>query len=205
LTPEPSPGRRRLVAGHQALALLLLNTAIVLLAINVLAAILLAGYRRYLAPAPGPLDFGLEKLSLVYPGWSEDEIEALLTETWSHDYVYSPFVQHREERRSGRYVNVDRHGFRHSQDQGPWPPDDTALNVFVFGGSTTFGYGVADRETIGRYFNNRLKDVFAGVAEPGVLRNSLNNPLYFLCFAVGTERGKDIALRIARHLLKELR
>ncbi len=60
-------------------------------------------------------------------------------------------------------------------------------------------------ETIGRYFNNRLKDVFAGVAEPGVLRNSSNNPLYLLCFAVGNERGKEIALRIAKHLLKELR
>lgn len=61
-------------------------------------------------------------------------------------------------------------------------------------------------ETIGRYFNNRLKGIFAGVAEqPGVLRNSANNPLYLLCFAVGNERGKNIALRIANHLLKEVR
>lgn len=61
-------------------------------------------------------------------------------------------------------------------------------------------------ETIGRYFNNRLKKVFAGVVEePGVLRNSANNPLYLLCFAVGNERGKNIALRIAEHLLKEVR
>ena len=64
----------------------------------------------------------------------------------------------------------------------------------------------ATMETIGRYFTNRLKEIFTGVAEePGVLRNSANNPLYLLCFAVGNERGKDIALRIARHLLKEVR
>ncbi|MFZ0257332.1 MAG: three-Cys-motif partner protein TcmP [Gammaproteobacteria bacterium] len=64
----------------------------------------------------------------------------------------------------------------------------------------------ATMETIGRYFNNRLKEVFAGVVEePGVLRNASNNPLYLLCFAVGNERGKDIALRIAEHLLKEMR
>ncbi len=64
----------------------------------------------------------------------------------------------------------------------------------------------ATMETIARYFNNRLKDVFAGVVEePGILRNSANNPLYLLCFAVGNERGKDIALRIAEHLLKEVR
>jgi len=64
----------------------------------------------------------------------------------------------------------------------------------------------ATMETMGRYFTNRLKSIFAGVAEnPGVLRNSANNPLYLLCFAVGNERGKDIALRIAQHLLKEVR
>ena len=64
----------------------------------------------------------------------------------------------------------------------------------------------ATMETIGRYFTNRLKEIFTGVAEePGVLRNSANNPLYLLCFAVGNERGKDIALRIAQHLLKEVR
>lgn len=64
----------------------------------------------------------------------------------------------------------------------------------------------ATMATIGRYFNTRLRGVFAGVVdEPGVLRNTANNPLYLLCFAVGNDRGKDIALRIAKHLLKELR
>jgi three-Cys-motif partner protein len=64
----------------------------------------------------------------------------------------------------------------------------------------------ATMETIGRYFLDRLKGVFAGVVEePGVLRNSANNPLYLLCFAVGNERGKSVALRIAEHVLKEVR
>ena len=64
----------------------------------------------------------------------------------------------------------------------------------------------ATMETIGRYFNNRLKQIFAGVVEePGMLRNSLNNPLYLLCFAVGNDHGKRVALRIAEHLLKEVR
>lgn len=64
----------------------------------------------------------------------------------------------------------------------------------------------ASMETIGRYFINRLETIFAGVVrEPGILRNSSNNPLYLFCFAVGNPRGKDIALRIAEHLLKGLR
>jgi three-Cys-motif partner protein len=64
----------------------------------------------------------------------------------------------------------------------------------------------ASMATIGKYFVERLEGVFAGVArEPGILRNSSNNPLYLLCFAVGNPRGKDIALRIAGHLFKDLR
>jgi three-Cys-motif partner protein len=64
----------------------------------------------------------------------------------------------------------------------------------------------ATMDTIGAYFTNRLKSIFSGVArEPGVLRNSANNPLYLLCFAVGNEPGKTIALRIAQYLLKEVR
>jgi len=64
----------------------------------------------------------------------------------------------------------------------------------------------ATMETIGRYFNNRLKGVFAGVVEqPGVLKNKVNCPLYLLCFAVGNKRGKDIAIRIADYLLKGVR
>jgi three-Cys-motif partner protein len=60
----------------------------------------------------------------------------------------------------------------------------------------------ATTESIGKYFVNRLKTVFAAVSEkPRVLSNSSNCPLYLLCFAAGNERGAPIALRIANHLL----
>jgi three-Cys-motif partner protein len=60
----------------------------------------------------------------------------------------------------------------------------------------------ATTETIGRYFNERLRTVFAAVAdEPKVLRNKAQCPLYLLCFAVGNRNGAPIALRIANHLL----
>lgn len=62
----------------------------------------------------------------------------------------------------------------------------------------------ASNEVIGRYFNERLKTIFAGVAEkPRVLRNSVNCPLYQLCFAVSNKNGAPTALRIANHLLDE--
>lgn len=60
----------------------------------------------------------------------------------------------------------------------------------------------ASTETIGRYFNDRLRTIFSEVAsEPKVLRNSRNCPLYLLCFAAGNSRGAPIALRIANYLL----
>ncbi len=62
----------------------------------------------------------------------------------------------------------------------------------------------ASTQTIGRYFNDRLKKIFPAVAEePKVLRNSANSPLYLLCFAAGNPNGAPIALRIANHLLKK--
>jgi three-Cys-motif partner protein len=63
----------------------------------------------------------------------------------------------------------------------------------------------ATNETIGRYFMNRLSSVFAGVAEPGVLRNSSNCPLYLFCFAAGNQAGASVAFKIANHLLKGIR
>jgi three-Cys-motif partner protein len=64
----------------------------------------------------------------------------------------------------------------------------------------------ATTETIGRYFVDRLKSVFPGVAEePGVLRNSARCPLYLLCFAASNQKAVPIALGIANHLLKAVR
>jgi three-Cys-motif partner protein len=61
---------------------------------------------------------------------------------------------------------------------------------------------IANFDSISDYFVKRLQTVFAGVAKPLPLYNSRNNPIFMLCFAVGNPRGKDIALRIARHILK---
>lgn len=80
---------------------------------------------------------------------------------------------------------------------------ESTLNLSLFG-TDQEQVVKARMEDIGQYFIDRLGKIFAGVArEPGVLRNSRNNPLYLLCFAVGNERGKEVALGIAEHLLKE--
>ena len=61
----------------------------------------------------------------------------------------------------------------------------------------------AGREAISKYFLDRLRTCFAGVApNPAVLYNSKNSPLYLLCFAAGNQTGAPIALDIATHILK---
>lgn len=61
----------------------------------------------------------------------------------------------------------------------------------------------ANFEVIGEFFVERLKTVFAGVAEkPLSLRNSTNVPLYLLCFAAANPVGAPTAVRIAQHILR---
>lgn len=55
---------------------------------------------------------------------------------------------------------------------------------------------------ISKFFVERLKTIFSGVADnPLPLYNSRGNPLYLLCFAAGNPRGAKTAIDIARHIL----
>jgi three-Cys-motif partner protein len=57
-------------------------------------------------------------------------------------------------------------------------------------------------EEIKRFFLERLKSTFAGVAEsPLFLYNSKNVPIYLLCFASANPKGATTAVRIAQHIL----
>ncbi len=59
-----------------------------------------------------------------------------------------------------------------------------------------------DFDRIAAYFVKRLETIFPGVAKnPLPLRNSNNTPLFLFCFAVSNTRGKDLALRMAEHIL----
>jgi three-Cys-motif partner protein len=70
-------------------------------------------------------------------------------------------------------------------------------------GSDTKTVKDTDFSKISKFVVKRLKSIFAGVAEnPLLLRNSKNNPLYLLCFASGSPRGAETAIKIAQDILK---
>ncbi|HEV7404361.1 MAG TPA: three-Cys-motif partner protein TcmP [Chthoniobacteraceae bacterium] len=62
---------------------------------------------------------------------------------------------------------------------------------------------VANFDSIGVFFVDRLITIFPGVAKnPLALHNSANTPLYLLCFAAANERGAKTAVKIAQDILK---
>ncbi len=153
--------RRAIQAGaraYRSAALFLCNTLVLLIVLNAL----LSGLFRVkdaLFPeiTPGASVYH-ERLASVYPGLSLPEIRDLMAETWGRRVAYDPFAQFREPPFAGKYVNVHEAGFRAGADQGPWPPDKKEMRVFMFGGSTLFGYGVRDEDTIGSQLQHYLRD-----------------------------------------------
>ena len=100
-------------------------------------------------------------LTKIYPELRENEINQLLLETWAPNKLqYEPFLQFSESPKQGKYVNVSLNGYRYSTNQSGWPPNKTHLNIFLFGGSTTFGYGVPDDQTIASFLQENLRKVY---------------------------------------------
>ncbi len=84
----------------------------------------------------------------LYPGWSAEDIDQMQRECFAVRHVYEPFVQFKPVPVKGRFVEVTGAGYRRGTSEQPWPPRDEDLVVFVFGGSTTFGYGVRNEDTV---------------------------------------------------------
>ncbi len=166
-------GRRRFRRFYRDAALILLNTIILLLAVNALLFIVLSIKDslsgepvRWHKPVAADRWAALEQ---VYPDLSRDEIQVLLDETYTpaRSLVYEPFTEFKERPYAGKYVNVDINGFRVTKGHGPWPPDKGRyFNVFLFGGSTTFGFGVSDSQTVASH----LQAILSGAGLPKEVR-----------------------------------
>lgn len=84
---------------------------------------------------------------------SETEISELLDEFYDHSqmgFAYQPFSQYTPRNFSGKYLNVDTDamGQRIRRTINPVAdPGADSIEIFTFGGSTTFGSGVSDKDT----------------------------------------------------------
>jgi three-Cys-motif partner protein len=76
----------------------------------------------------------------------------------------------------------------------------------LFGEEISSTHRIADATMVGAFMLERLRTAFYKVApNPGVLLNSRHVPLYLFCFASANPKGASIALKIAGHLLKNLK
>lgn len=152
----PPERLRRWLENYKATAVILCNTALLFLALNLL--FLWFGWLSAEPPGQRLVNkYGLDKLRAAHPKLNDAEILQLQEETWGRHLSYEPFTEFKEGEFAGKHLNVSPAGFRLGQEPAPWPPDPQRLSVFVFGGSTTFGYGVADAETLPAQLQAQLR------------------------------------------------
>lgn len=124
-----------------------------LVALNVAVAAWLAAFRPTHRPTLSPPI--LEALRAALPDLSDEDVHLLGQES-ARTISFEPYTHFRETEFSGRYVTVRPEGFRATTGDEPWPPDPRRPVVFLFGGSTAFGYGVPDDQTIAAHLQRGL-------------------------------------------------
>jgi lysophospholipase L1-like esterase len=177
---------------YQTLALLVLNTVLAVSLINAAAYLVLrfsAAARRGNVVAQR---HGSTRLRRVYPDLDANSIDELLKETWGKPQFFEPYTLFGESPRTGKFVNVHAAGFRFSKNQGRWPPDPDAYNIFVFGGSTTFSYGLPDSQTVPSY----LQEAVSARMKP---------PVFLYNFGAGSYQSSQERILFQELLIKGAR
>ncbi|MGB0580521.1 MAG: SGNH/GDSL hydrolase family protein [Limisphaerales bacterium] len=157
---ELTTARQRVIAAYRTAGIITLNTVLLLVLVNVVMAVLGLPRDKAIDDLGRRVlnQYGEERLLKAYPDWTLTDLRQLHQECWGNELVYDSFAGYKELPREGKFVNVDINGFRHIKDQAVWPPDTNNLNIFVFGGSTTFGYGLPDHETIPSFLQQLLRE-----------------------------------------------
>lgn len=146
----------RLVLGYRKAGSLFLTLSLlfVLLNLGVAAAHYLGSRLRVAGPVQ---KYGIELMQEVHSEIAPEDLGPFLTESYQRGFRYAPLLSFREVPFEGRWVNVEEAGYRHGAEPLPWPPEPEYHNIFVLGGSTTFGYGVPDQHTIPAYLQMELE------------------------------------------------
>ena len=152
-----SVGSGRLKKAYTYAVLIVFHALLLCLLINGAAALIWHWLpNRWDAEIARFLDQYESHLRRAYPDFERPQLELLLQESWKRSFEFEPYNAFREGTFAGRYVNVSKEGIRESVEQGPWPPREDRFNVFVFGGSTTFGYGLPDQQTFPSFLQKEL-------------------------------------------------
>lgn len=117
---------------------------------------------------------------------SEADARQLYIETWiDRSFSYSQFLEHVESEIKGKFVNIDKNLGRKVNN-----PENCKKSFFFYGGSTTWGYNVADDQTIPSYFLEVLK------------KNNYNDFCVFN-FGGGSYFSTQENIRFQKHLITQ--
>ena len=100
--------------------------------------------------------------SHAYGSLSPSDVSGMLDDAYDlaeRGMVYQPWVEFAEPEFHGRFVTVhrDEQGFLNRRTMNPPNPDRwPTVKIFALGGSTTFGYNVADEHTWPTYLSTIL-------------------------------------------------
>jgi hypothetical protein len=98
-----------------------------------------------------------EKLLEAYEGiYSVREIFEIRKEIYENvKFQYQPWVQFTEGPCTGKHINIVKDGYRLNAKE-PREVAEDAATIFVFGGSTVWGFRIADSHTIPAYLERKL-------------------------------------------------
>lgn len=162
-----SPENRRLQACYRVIAILLVVSTTLSIAVFWLANRPAQGNTQSLFRGSGSKvnfvrqNYPVFDFTSLYPGLGAEEIDQLQRECCSIRFAYEPFVQFVPRPMKTRFVEITDYGARVNRSPAPWPPDPDAFNIFVFGGSTTFGYHLPNEQTVLAQLEVRLRDHFS--------------------------------------------
>lgn len=143
---------------YRDFAVIVLNVLILFGLINVFASLLIkkpTDNKPDITYFYSPQDLfndSIEFIRKVYPGKSDKDIEGLLNMTYP--YANHPVLEFQERVQDSKYYNIGFEGIRFD-NKVTRSNVSSGINgsVWVMGGSTTFGQGVSDNETISAYLN----------------------------------------------------
>lgn len=125
-------------------------TLLLFFLLNILIVLTWPIYSKINSKKHSYIDEQIELLNL-----SNEDLVILNNETWKNydKFRFVPFTGHSETNRVGKFVN-----FSESDGRKVNRPQNCNKNIYLYGGSTTFGYNVTDAQTIGQSLQDLLGD-----------------------------------------------
>ena len=154
------------IRGYRSLAFQTFNTIVLILLLNLFLAGLFLVRDHFLKEkisVDPSVSFYRKKFAdlQAYARISPTEANKYLDEQdamGSIGFQYKPWVQFQNPPFHGTFLNVNEQGFRKTKE--PRPYSGEPIKIYVFGGSTTFGYGVPDDYTIPSYIQKILEQKY---------------------------------------------